>query len=119
TLNRPDRRNAIDLRLRVDLADALEAAAADPGVRAIVITGAGGSFSGGGDLSTMTDLTAEQVRHRTEQAIRVPAAIRRGDTPVVAAVEGPAFGAGLSIATACDHVVAARDARFGAAFSRV
>ena len=119
TLNRPERRNAFDLALRVELADALEAAASSPHVRAIVVTGAGGSFCAGGDLSTMDDLTPVSVRHRTSEGIRVPAAIRGGDTPVVAAVEGAAYGAGLSLAMVCDHVVAARDARFGAAFSKV
>lgn len=119
TLNRPARRNAFDLSLREALAEALEGAATDPAVRAVVLTGAGGSFCSGGDVSTMDDLDLPSVRSRTEVLVRIPAAIRGMEKPVVAAVEGAAFGAGLSLATVCDHVVAARDATFCAVFTRV
>jgi enoyl-CoA hydratase/carnithine racemase len=119
TLNRPERRNAVDIPLRVQLADAIEAAMGDDGVRAVVLTGAGGAFCAGGDISTMDPMTQEQARWRTELAQRVIRVMWAGTKPLLAAVEGPAFGAGLSIALACDRVLAAADARFGAAFARV
>jgi enoyl-CoA hydratase/carnithine racemase len=119
TLNRPKVKNAIDLPLRVELAEHLEAAMADTAVRAIVITGAGGTFCAGGDISTMERQAPELTRPRAEAAQRVVRAIWNGGTPVVAAVEGFALGAGLSLALACDRIVSATDAQFGAAFANV
>lgn len=119
TLNRPRRRNAIDLPLRYALAELLEAAMADPGVRVVVLTGAGPGFCAGGDISTMRRMGEEQARPRTEAAQRVVRAIWRGGKPVIAAVEGAAFGAGVSLALACDRVIAAADAVFSTAFTGV
>ncbi len=119
TLNRPQRRNAIDLELRMVLAEALEAAMADNAVRAIVLTGAGGTFCSGGDISTMRRQSAEETRPRAQAAQRVVRAIWDGEKPVVAAVTGFAFGAGVALALACDRVVAASDAVFSTTFTRV
>ncbi|GAB3385527.1 enoyl-CoA hydratase/isomerase family protein [Amycolatopsis echigonensis] len=119
TLNRPARRNAIDLELRVVLAEVLEAAMADTGVRAIVLTGSGGSFCSGGDISTMRRQPPEETRPRAQAAQRVIRAIWNGPKPVVAAVEGYAFGAGTALAIACDRVVAASDATFSTTFTGV
>lgn len=119
TLNRPDVRNAIDLELRVALAEALEDAMADPATRAVVLTGAGAMFCSGGDIASMRRMGAEEATARAEAAQRVVRAVWRGDKPVIAAVEGGAFGAGVSLASACDRVVAARDARFAISFQRV
>jgi len=119
TLNRPEVRNAIDLDLRVELGDALEKAMAEPSVRVVVLTGAGALFCSGGDVSTMRQMGAEEAAHRTELAQRVVRAIMTGPKPVIAAVEGGAYGAGLSLAIACDRVVAASDARFSISFQRV
>ncbi|MEV4144456.1 enoyl-CoA hydratase-related protein [Amycolatopsis sp. NPDC049691] len=119
TLNRPSRRNAIDLELRIVLAEALEASMADRGVRAIVLTGAGGTFCSGGDISTMRRQSPEETRPRAQAAQRVIRAIWNGPKPVVAAVEGYAFGAGTALAIACDRVVAASDAVFSTAFTGV
>ncbi|AJE80440.1 enoyl-CoA hydratase [Streptomyces albus] len=119
TLHRPTKRNAIDMPLRIALAEALEAAMTDERVRVIVLTGAGGTFSSGGDISTMQRQEAALTRPRAQAAQRVIRAIWQGPKPVVAAVEGFAFGAGAALAFACDRVVAARDATFSTAFTGV
>jgi enoyl-CoA hydratase/carnithine racemase len=119
TLNRPDKRNAIDLELRVALAEAIEAAMADPAVRAVVLTGAGGTFCSGGDISTMRRQPPQETVARSQAAQRVIRAIWDGPKPAVAAVEGSAFGAGAALAMACDRVVAATDAVFAATFTSV
>ncbi|WP_405150625.1 enoyl-CoA hydratase-related protein [Sphaerisporangium sp. NBC_01403] len=119
TLNRPRRRNAIDLALRVVLAERIEEAMADAAVRVVVLTGAGGTFCSGGDISTMSRQSPEQTRPRAEAAQRIVRAIWSGPKPVLAAVEGFAFGAGAALALACDQVVAASDATFNATFTRV
>jgi 2-(1,2-epoxy-1,2-dihydrophenyl)acetyl-CoA isomerase len=119
TLNRPASRNAIDLELRVILAEVLEDAMADPSVGAVVLTGAGGSFCSGGDVSTMKRQGAQETRLRVQAVQRVVRAIWAGPKPVVAAVEGYAFGAGAALALACDRVVAATNSTFGMAFTGV
>ncbi|MBH0776739.1 enoyl-CoA hydratase/isomerase family protein [Nocardia bovistercoris] len=119
TLNRPRRRNAIDMPLRLRLGDLIETAMADNDVRVIVLTGAGETFCSGGDISTMRRQSAEQTRPRAEAAQRVVRAIWTGGKPVIAAVEGSAFGAGVALALACDRVIAAKDAVFSTAFTGV
>ncbi|MFL6024124.1 MAG: enoyl-CoA hydratase/isomerase family protein [Marmoricola sp.] len=119
TLNRPAVRNAIDVPLRVALAEVLEQAAADPDVRCIVLTGAGTSFCSGGDISSMTRQPRAETLPRAEAAARVVRAIWGTPKPVVAAVEGSAFGAGTALALACDRVVAASDSVFSTSFSAV
>jgi enoyl-CoA hydratase/carnithine racemase len=119
TLNRPRVRNAFDLALRAEVATALEAAEADDSVRALVLTGAGGAFCAGGDINTMNAMSEPEAVERAELTQSVVRTLWSGTKPVVAGVEGPAFGAGLSLALACDRVVAAADARFGAAFTRI
>ncbi len=119
TLNYPARRNALSMDIRTGLIAAFEEAEADPGIRAIVITGSEGNFSAGGDISGMNSNTLGAGRRRfaiTHQLVR---ALIRGSKPVLAAVEGYAVGAGLSLALCCDTIVAAQDARFGAGFGRI
>ncbi len=119
TLNRPAKRNAIDIDLRLALADAIEAADADERIRAIVITGAGLAFCSGGDISTMERMPAERAIERLRLAQRVIRAIWTTPKRVLAAVEGAAFGAGAALAAACDRVIAGRDARFAMTFTNV
>ncbi|HEY2604444.1 MAG TPA: enoyl-CoA hydratase-related protein, partial [Paraburkholderia sp.] len=92
---------------------------ADPESRAIVLTGAGEHFCAGADLSEMTQRTILQSRAILAESCVVVRNMMAGAKPVVAAVEGVAFGAGLSLAVAADYVVAASNARFCAAFLRV
>ena len=119
TLNYPARRNAFCLQMRTQLRERLEAAMADAEVRAIVLTGEGGHFCAGGDISEMEQRTLLQNRERWGLVTALIRLIALGPKPVVAAVEGSAMGAGLSIASLADHGVAARDATFGAAFVKV
>jgi enoyl-CoA hydratase/carnithine racemase len=119
TLNRPDKLNAIDIPLRLALADAIEAADRDDSVRAVVLTGAGRAFCSGGDIGTMERMEPQEALERAQLAQRVIRAIWSIDKPVIAAVEGAAFGAGTALAIACDRVVAARDARFATTFTAV
>ena len=119
TLNYPERRNALAIPMRRALVEALERIEADPTLRAIVITGAGGTFCAGGDISGMdvADLAAGRERFRlTHQLVRL---LVKGSKPIVAAVEGWCVGAGLSLATCCDTIMAARDARFAAGFGKI
>jgi enoyl-CoA hydratase/carnithine racemase len=119
TIDHPARRNALAMPLREELHRILEDAQADPSVRALVVTGAGGIFCSGGDISGMdvadTATGLERMR-RTHRLIRLLVA---GRLPVVAAVEGWCVGAGLSLACACDTIIAAEDARFMAGFGKV
>jgi 2-(1,2-epoxy-1,2-dihydrophenyl)acetyl-CoA isomerase len=119
TLNRPEKRNAIDIPLRIALAEAIESADADPAIRVIIVTGAGPMFSSGGDISTMQRMPAERALDRIHMAQRVIRAIWKTPKPVLAAVEGSAYGAGTALAAACDRVVAARDATFATTFTNI
>lgn len=118
TLHQLGRHNALDPTGRQELLTALRAASRDERCRAVVLTGAGGSFCAGGDIRSMTPVPEESAA-RTEAVAGILRAIVRGPEPVLVAVEGVAFGLGMSLAAACDHVVAARDARFGCAFGRI
>ncbi|WP_182379422.1 enoyl-CoA hydratase-related protein [Nocardioides sp. WS12] len=119
SLNRPHVRNAIDLPLRHALAEAIEAADAEPAVRAIVLTGTGGAFCSGGDIATMTRAPRHETTARAQAAQRIVRALWHTPKPVVAAVEGPAFGAGTALALACDRIVASGEATFATTFTAV
>ncbi len=119
TLNRPDKRNAIDIPVRLELANEIESAATDDSIRAIVLTGAGSAFCSGGDITSMERMSPDRAMERTQLAQRVIRAIWNAAKPVVAAVEGSAYGAGVALAAACDRVVAASDARFATTFTNV
>jgi len=120
TLNVPEMRNSLSAPgVREGLTAALERFAAEDGLHVMVLTGAGGAFSSGGNLNRIKELGAIEMRQMLERGSWLYRQIILGEKPVIAAVEGPAFGAGLGLAIACDTVVAARDARFCAAFIRV
>jgi 2-(1,2-epoxy-1,2-dihydrophenyl)acetyl-CoA isomerase len=124
TLNRPDRRNALSRTLLEALAAALATVEADDDVACVVLTGAGGAFSAGGDVKDMAAagdglpfdaLVQRQRRNHHATAGR----LHRMPKPTIAALPGPAAGAGLSLALACDLRYAARSAFLTTAFARV
>jgi 2-(1,2-epoxy-1,2-dihydrophenyl)acetyl-CoA isomerase len=119
TINFPERRNALPIPMRVQLLAAVTAALEHPDCRVIVLTGAGGHFSAGGDVNSMGGVGSIEGRSRVVFVNQIIRNIVQGAKPVIAAVEGICVAAGMSLATACDIVVAARDAKFGCAFNKV
>jgi enoyl-CoA hydratase/carnithine racemase len=111
-LDRPQRRNAIDPALRDALASALDEAGADPSVRAVIVTGAGGAFCAGGDLASFDELhDARAYRHVSHRLTDMIESIELLEKPVVAAIDGVVTGAGLALALACGWRVGSPDAR--------
>ena len=120
TINNPKARNALPRKLLVELTGRIEDLMSEKDCRAIILTGAEGTFSSGGDISGMTaDRAILDSRIWMKTSHRLVRAIVNSEKPVISAVEGYAFGAGLSLATASDFVVAADNAKFCAAFARV
>lgn len=122
TLNEADRLNPLSDDMRLGLLQALEQANTDPAVRTIVLTGAGGNFTAGADirqLSITSSPDPARYRRRLVPLHRAIEIIAGGPKPVITAVEGAAFGAGLSLAAASDFVIAGDGARFGAAFGKI
>ena len=113
-MNRPDKRNALTHGMYSALADGLETATADPGVRVVVIAGSGGAFTAGNDLG---DFLAAPPRDGSETPVgRFLRTISSFPKPLVAAVEGVAVGVGTTMLLHCDLVYAAETARFQLAF---
>lgn len=127
TLNRPETRNPISERDVVDgLVAGLGRIGADPSVRVAILTGAGSAFSSGGDLRAMQDALEERARdpsstmaYYTQGIQRIPLAFEALDVPVIAAVNGPAIGAGTDLACMCDLRIAADTARFAESFVKI
>jgi enoyl-CoA hydratase/carnithine racemase len=121
TLNRPEKRNALDLATWRRLGDAMENLADQQEVRCVVLQGAGGHFAGGADISAFAAerVTPEQVRTYAEAEHRGVMAVYGCPHPTVASVAGACAGGGLEIALACDIRVAASSARFGAPINRL
>lgn len=119
TLSYPERRNALALALRARLLTELEAALADPGCRALVLTGEGAHFCSGGDITSFEGVTPARGRERMQYVHRIMRLLIRGEKPVIAAVEGHAAGAGMCLAAACDIVVASTEAKFSCTFNRI
>lgn len=123
TMNRPDARNALSAEMRAGFAAAVPAIAADRSVRAVILTGTGGSFCAGGDLRAMEavrdTMTAESWRARMRDVQPWVAGLVELDKPLIAAVDGAAYGAGFSLALTADFVLATPRSRFCMSFMRV
>jgi 2-(1,2-epoxy-1,2-dihydrophenyl)acetyl-CoA isomerase len=119
TLSYAARRNALSMPLRAALHTQLEQAMADPECRAVVLTGEGGHFCSGGDISSFGGVTPASGRARMQRVHAIVRLLVRGEKPVIAAVEGHAAGAGLCIAAACDVVVASREAKLSCTFNKI
>lgn len=116
TLNRPEKRNALNGALIAGVKEKLREAARDERVRAVVLTGAGKDFCSGADLSVLQQIAQASVADNAEDArslLDLFLLIRQIPVPVVAAVTGRALAGGCGLATACDIVLASASARFG------
>src|SRR5205085_10027997 len=116
TLNRPDKKNAIDIRMIGELKAAIDTADLDAGVKILAIRGAGKDFCAGLDLNELlesADLTPEQNEQRAWNLGEVFVKLRQLPKVTVAATQGRCLAGGCGLATACDIVVASGDAQFG------
>jgi 2-(1,2-epoxy-1,2-dihydrophenyl)acetyl-CoA isomerase len=118
-LNRPEVRNALGLEMREELKEFFTTVRNDDSVRVIVLTGEGKAFSAGGDLSTMNNVTAVSGRKRLQAGHDMIRSILNLEKPVIAAVNGAAAGAGVSLALACDMIIANRSSFFIQSFAKV
>jgi 2-(1,2-epoxy-1,2-dihydrophenyl)acetyl-CoA isomerase len=123
TLNRPEKLNAFAGHMRRDLADALEHAASDRSVRVVIVTGAGRGFCAGADVAYMAELMERQDVDEFARLLgagrRVLTTIREMTKPVIASINGPAYGAGFNLALACDLRIASASATFSQSFVKV
>ncbi len=116
TLNRPDKRNALDDEIISELKDSMRRSSGDESVRAVVITGAGKDFCSGADLSSLRKISEASVMENVEDARSLGelfVSMRRHPRPVIAAVRGRALAGGCGLATACDLILASATAQFG------
>jgi enoyl-CoA hydratase/carnithine racemase len=119
TLDNPGQRNAMSEQMTTSWAAAVDALAGDRSVRAVVVTGEGSAFCSGGDtgwIADEPDAAVDDLRTRMLAFYRAWLSVRRLEVPTIAAVNGPAIGAGLCLALACDLRYAAASARLGAPF---
>ncbi len=121
TIDRPEKRNAVNLVMWAALRDTFGALEADPAVRVVVLTGAGGHFSAGADISEFDTVRATEVagRHYDEVSDGAEDAIQGFSKPTVAAIDGVCVGGGLGLALCCDIRVASAAARFGITAARL
>lgn len=124
TMNRPERNNALNGELLTALRDASAAASEDPQVRAVLLTGAGGYFCVGGDVKAMNEgqgrnLSFGERVYSLRDRMNVSRYLHEMPKPTIAAIEGAAAGAGLSMALACDFRICADNAKITTAFAKV
>jgi enoyl-CoA hydratase len=121
-LDLPEMRNAMSDEMTSSWVSAVDHLAGDPTVRAVVVTGEGSAFCSGGNTSWIAsepDATVDALRSRMLPFYRAWLSVRKLEVPTIAAINGPAIGAGLALALACDIRYAARGARMGVPFVRL
>lgn len=122
-MNRPDRMNAINKDLANGLNEALDRASSDEGVRVIILTGAGRAFCAGGDLGVIgkghREKNTKELQPILRSGMQIVLKIRTMRQPVIAAIHGPAAGAGMNIALAADIRIASDESSFGQNFAKV
>lgn len=118
TLNRPNRLNSFDMKLGEELYNALEKVSSDKTIKIVVLRGLGKGFCAGGDVKEMYKAKnkSQFLRDLTKSIHRCVLTMRSMEKPVIAAVNGAAFGAGFSLMLACDIIIADKKAKFGTAF---
>ncbi len=119
TLNRPETLNSFTTEFVLEINQAISSADADPDVRVLVITGEGRGFTSGGNLSELAAMNKDRLRaiydvDSTADMVRLLYNVKK---PVIAAINGPAFGAGIALAMACDILIASDHAQFGFSFT--
>jgi enoyl-CoA hydratase len=122
TLNDPDRRNALSPALQAELSSAVDAVRSDSAARVLVVAGNGPAFSAGADLPALfgnLDRDITRVRTGLHAVYDSFLRVRRLEIPTIAAVHGPAVGAGVNLAMSCDVRIAGPGARFGVTFTRL
>lgn len=119
SLNIPETKNALNLDLREELLSLLTGLRDDDAVHVVILTGTGTAFCAGGDLRTMEEVTPVAGRIRLKRGQRLIKSMVELEKPVIAAINGTAAGAGVSLALASDMVVASEEAKFFITFSRI
>jgi enoyl-CoA hydratase/carnithine racemase len=111
-LNRPDKRNALNYQMCLDLYDAIRTVDADDSVRVVLVRGAGPTFCAGADVGERKGVSTEWLRDRRMRAFAAYDALQDCSKPCIAVAQGPVIGSGAEIATACDFVLASEHASF-------
>ncbi|HLR55112.1 MAG TPA: enoyl-CoA hydratase [Pseudogracilibacillus sp.] len=119
TLNRPDSLNAFSSEMIIGLKEAMKRAGSDENVRVVTLSGAGRSFTAGGDVKTMGTASAMETYEHIGELNEVILSIKKLEKPVIACVHGFAAGAGFNLALACDIILAAEESKFAMSFSQV
>jgi 2-(1,2-epoxy-1,2-dihydrophenyl)acetyl-CoA isomerase len=119
TLNLPEIRNALSLEVRLELTDLFRRLGDDDRVKAVILTGSGPAFCAGGDIRTMEGVTPVPARIRLKKGHRLIKTMLGLEKPIIGAVNGVTAGAGVSIALACDFLIAVEKASFTVSFTRI
>lgn len=122
SMNRPETKNAFTLEMMDSICQALKESKADPDVKVIILTGEGGAFSAGGNVKDMAEgryTSWDMKNFLWDHLQRVPLLLEDVDKPVIAAIDGPAFGGAFDLTLACDFRVASERATFSSTFVRI